>query len=1047
MDVSEAEVHDKIACVLSVEDPDDSSEAWEYLDPALNRLLRYGSTVEDVAQCMQHGPLGVEGLGHLIHRFVVKHGITGGLLEGKIGILLSAIEMLKNQHEISVLPGQMAVGAYPFLLHVEEHVPWEFSSRHSSLLFRKVLAHMQEGARENTPYKYHGLTSLAELALRKERTIKMYHSRRLNDTHKLLQREGVIALHHQILLAMSTGNVPWVDRVLQVASDRGSQGIYHPKGFREEEDLQTLLFLRLGGQHVTEMAHRMFGIPAPSTIRHHTMLSPLICSTLYPLEEELEKRPQWCDRTNKILGCCHEHTKRRCMEFNSVADGELLLQDVAQGDATVGAIGLHCTNLRLYCARPFLISGSCKKESAKDHAVLIQMALNAINQVEALRNAHIVSIASDGEAKRGKSLIQLTFKHTLSASSPIYPWLSACTLLDLHKHVGAKRPRNALLHEKGVLVYGTWIMPAVLRSHLLKAGHKLDHIHTVLNPNDKQDMMLTFSLLHDIWTLPNLSSGSPVHIQAHRALSIFGSLCCHILVPYLYVDLSLEDQLKCLSYAAHLALVLDAHDNTCSDFLPTALYVNLILMIQNVFFCVAKAKVDTPEEDFSIVLLGTDRLESLFGCLHTIVGNDTNVDNYQLGAWLTGTMEATNILALHPEWDKVPQCLHLPLLSQDMTTIPDSTDHISPRSWRELQSLHTLDAEYPFASDVLHAVESTLNASLLAPFGTLLVHVSEPFPTDDVKDVSHDDILHNLAPGVVVQDHTTHDTDTPIISDGMCRLEDAVTAQEWAPDNHTFTNAVELADNGGPINKCHALSLMFKYSKSTSSTDRLRRVQQQARFLQSESDVLLDDSPNEGSDILLIHNAMAFLLACDNSLFLCLREIIAIHMGPKSIDHLPLDVLHEDSIQVTIQAYSLVGTSPEECVRKNDWHTCGHLPMKFKVPGPLIQPLNPCLATPPSHLPYYLFDMGTLISLASTLHDHLTNPYLKLVPNMESSHQFSYRKKSVGMNALRVYRQFGWMLQMASVCSLTSGATFYMILPLTYPRSHVGSAFTPQHCV
>ena len=82
--------------------------------------------------------------------------------------------------------------------------------------------------------------------------------------------------------------------------------------------------------------------------------------------------------------------------------------------------------------RPFLLSGSCKKESAEDHAVLIQTALNAINQLKTLCNARVVCIALDGEAKWGKLLLQLTFKQTLSASSPIYPWLSACPLLDLH---------------------------------------------------------------------------------------------------------------------------------------------------------------------------------------------------------------------------------------------------------------------------------------------------------------------------------------------------------------------------------------------------------------------------------------------------------------------------------------------------------------------------------------------------------------------------------------------------------------------------------------
>ena len=102
--------------------------------------------------------------------------------------------------------------------------------------------------------------------------------------------------------------------------------------------------------------------------------------------------------------------------------------------------------------------------------------------------AQVVSITSDSEARRGKALVQLTFKHTLSPSLPIYPWLASCTLLDLHvgddnlmcdkdyKHTTAKRVRNALLREKGLLVYGTWITPTVLHAHLLEAGHKSNHV-------------------------------------------------------------------------------------------------------------------------------------------------------------------------------------------------------------------------------------------------------------------------------------------------------------------------------------------------------------------------------------------------------------------------------------------------------------------------------------------------------------------------------------------------------------------------------------------
>ena len=284
-------------------------------------------------------------------------------------------------------------------------MPWEFSSHQGSLLlhartcenqdldehglcepcrsllsntkFRRVLARVEVGVNEYTPYKFHGLTSLTEIARKKERTIDLYRLRCTNDAKKLVGREGAITMHRQVLLAMSSQRIPRLDRVIQVAMDRrmgvvaildlvrkAGRGLYRPKGFDEDEDLQSLLFLRLGGQQVAEIAHRMFGIPAPSTVHRRTMIPPLICSPSYPLVRELESnlkaafdsllpaladkgrchiilmideiaqetRPRWCDRTNQILGWCREHTKGRCMDFNSIADAELLFQDMERGD-------------------------------------------------------------------------------------------------------------------------------------------------------------------------------------------------------------------------------------------------------------------------------------------------------------------------------------------------------------------------------------------------------------------------------------------------------------------------------------------------------------------------------------------------------------------------------------------------------------------------------------------------------------------------------------------------------------------------------------------
>ncbi|KAA1480083.1 hypothetical protein DENSPDRAFT_789909, partial [Dentipellis sp. KUC8613] len=152
-------------------------------------------------------------------------------------------------------------------------------------------------------------------------------------------------------------------------------------------------------------------------------------------------------------------------------------------------------------------------------------------------------------------------------------------------------------------------------------------------------------------------------------------------MPYICVDLDLAEQLSHLSSAAHLALALYTHRNAKGRFLPLPLYIDIMIMIKNVFFCAAKAKVDNPDLPFHVILLGTDRLETIFGILRTIIGNDTNLDCLQLALRVTGTTEVSNILARHPEWDKSPRRLHLPTLSRDAQAIPGA-DYIAPRSWR-----------------------------------------------------------------------------------------------------------------------------------------------------------------------------------------------------------------------------------------------------------------------------------------------------------------------------------------------------------------------------
>ncbi|KAI9432596.1 hypothetical protein H4582DRAFT_1790557, partial [Lactarius indigo] len=118
--------------------------------------------------------------------------------------------------------------------------------------------------------------------------------------------------------------------------------------------------------------------------------------------------------------------------------------------------------------------------------------------------------------------------------------------------------------------------------------------------------------------------------------------------------------------------------------MPTQSYVDIMIMVKNVFYCIAKAKVDNPHGNFYPVLLGTDRLETFFGLIRTAVGTDVNIDVLQLGNRASGLTEVALILAEHPEWDIGPRRLTLPHIAKDTQAgeITSKFDHISPKDWR-----------------------------------------------------------------------------------------------------------------------------------------------------------------------------------------------------------------------------------------------------------------------------------------------------------------------------------------------------------------------------
>lgn len=253
----------------------------------------------------------------------------------------------------------------------------------------------------------------------------------------------------------------------------------------------------------------------------------------------------------------------------------------------------------------------CKKETGLEHAKVIQTILDSVDSVCEKTKLRITSVASDGEARQGAAFIELTFKYGLSPNSPIYSLLQPLRFLDLHigddnitcdkdyKHI-FKQFRNLFVRECGVVIMGRQITPNIMMSHFKSAGLSADHIQLLFNPEDAQDVKLAFDMLKDIWNIPQLqpqgSSKTPGFLETRESLWILGKMLYHMIFPYLCVDLSLSEQVKHLSAATHLAMVL--YKLAGKDFIPTNLYIDLIIMVKNVLFCIAKTRVNDPDGKF-----------------------------------------------------------------------------------------------------------------------------------------------------------------------------------------------------------------------------------------------------------------------------------------------------------------------------------------------------------------------------------------------------------------------------------------------------------------
>ncbi|KAF6745748.1 hypothetical protein DFP72DRAFT_823825 [Ephemerocybe angulata] len=171
-----------------------------------------------------------------------------------------------------------------------------------------------------------------------------------------------------------------------------------------------------------------------------------------------------------------------------------------------------------------------------------------------------------------------------------------------------------------------------------------------------------------------------------------------------------------------------------------------------------------------------------------------------------------------------------------------------------------------------------------------------------------------------------------------------------------------------------------RYRTQTISGDRLKRVQEIERFHSTESSN--SDALEADSKLLLIHDPIATLVACDQRIWLVLGEVNGIRYNGEAIDRLGHNLLVEAAATVSFQPLGLrPATSDDDNSEKYDWRTFNLLIRSFEVPAACIEPLDPEVRTREGKT-FHLHQSPFLVATTSLLLQRMQPAALKNLPKM-----------------------------------------------------------------
>lgn len=306
-------------------------------------------------------------------------------------------------------PGQKSpFSSYPFALHDTLVLPWELRTKggimsviatsctgvsinglscspcrqlKKNTTLEGILDRLKDGAHSNTTLRWYGFNELHEKVREKNQQIDFYRLRGLNQAKKLLGKAAALSYEKRLVMAIASGEVQRVDRVLAIGLRQkksaralmavlsaAAQGFYKPQSYTEEEAMNAILSWRLFGNRSAAINRNSKGAPSVSYLRSRSTVPPIVPSPRKPTAKEVEtniksvlqgilevmhepmapgrnihavlmfdelateKRIRWDPLTNCFLGVCRQHAHYSSTEFINEDDMVELFRAIDDGE-------------------------------------------------------------------------------------------------------------------------------------------------------------------------------------------------------------------------------------------------------------------------------------------------------------------------------------------------------------------------------------------------------------------------------------------------------------------------------------------------------------------------------------------------------------------------------------------------------------------------------------------------------------------------------------------------------------------------------------------